>query len=91
MLSLGYDIGSSQIKIALVDNQTGAVVDVVRVPEQELDIISRQNGWAEQNPDIWWQNVCRGTKLILSRNGIDPSNVKSVGVSYQMHGLVLVD
>jgi xylulokinase len=91
MYLLGYDIGSSSIKTALVDAKTKEVVDVVQYPDQEMEMISRQKGWAEQQPELWWRYLCIGTKTILEKNKIDPTNIHSIGISYQMHGLVVVN
>lgn len=91
MYLLGYDIGSSSVKTALVDAATQEVLDVVQYPEQEMEMISRQKGWAEQQPELWWRYLCIGTKKILERNKIDPTKIHSIGISYQMHGLVIVD
>ena len=88
---LGYDIGSSSIKAALVKTQSGEVIKVVQYPESELDMISRHSGWAEQHPEIWWNSVCRATKRLLQETGIDSKQITSIGIAYQMHGLVLVD
>jgi xylulokinase len=91
MYLLGFDIGSSSIKAALVDAQSQKPVKVVQYPETEMDIISRQTGWAEQQPEIWWDNVCHATRKLLELSGVDPNDIKSIGIAYQMHGLVLID
>lgn len=91
MYLLGYDIGSSSIKAALVDSQTQETIAVVQYPESEMDMISRQTGWAEQQPEVWWQDVCLATRKLLNKTGIAASEIKSIGLSYQMHGLVLID
>lgn len=91
MYLLGYDIGSSSIKVALVDARSSKTVDIVQYPESPFDIISRQSGWAEQHPEIWWQNLCLGTKKILDKNNITPRSIEGIGIGYQMHGLVLID
>ncbi|MEP4095841.1 FGGY family carbohydrate kinase [Reichenbachiella sp.] len=91
MYLLGYDIGSSSIKAALVDARTNKKVDVVQYPESPMDIIARQSGWAEQQPELWWQNVCMATQKLLSKSNVNPKEIKSIGISYQMHGLVLID
>ncbi len=91
MYLLGYDIGSSSVKTALVDAKTRAVIDVVKYPEQEMEIMSRQKGWAEQQPELWWRYLCIGTKSILEKNNIDAASIESIGISYQMHGLVVVN
>ncbi len=91
MYLLGYDIGSSSIKTALVSADTKKVIDIVQYPEIEMDMISRQKGWAEQQPELWWRYLCLGTKKIIEKNKIKSSDILSVGISYQMHGLVVVD
>ncbi|QLG45739.1 xylulokinase [Costertonia aggregata] len=91
MYTIGYDIGSSSIKVALVDTATGKSLDVVSQPDNEMGMISLKNGWAEQNPNDWWVHVCNATKLLLAKNNIDSKTIKGIGISYQMHGLVVVD
>jgi xylulokinase len=93
MYLLGYDLGSSSIKAAIVDATTRKVLAVESYPEggTEMDMISRQNGWAEQQPDDWWRNLCIVTKRLLKKTGVAPTDIQSIGIAYQMHGLVLVD
>lgn len=91
MYLLGYDIGSSSIKVALVETSTHETVDVVQYPETDFDMISRQSGWAEQQPEIWWQDLCFATRKILDKNDINPRHITGIGIAYQMHGLVLID
>lgn len=91
MYLLGYDIGSSSIKAALVAADSGNVIKIVQSPQRELEMISRHPGWAEQHPEVWWENVCTATKALLSDSDIDPVLIKGIGIAYQMHGLVLVD
>ena len=91
MYLLGYDIGSSSIKAALVDAQTQETVGLVRYPESEMDIISRQSGWAEQHPEIWWENLQKATQLLLKTCNVSAGQILSIGIAYQMHGLILID
>jgi len=91
MYLLGYDIGSSSIKATLLDALSGAVVAASVSPEKELDIIAERPGWAEQHPDVWWKHVVLATGRILAESGVAPGDIHAVGISYQMHGLVLVD
>lgn len=91
MYLLGYDIGSSSIKAAIVAIDSGATLRVVQYPATEMDIIAHQTGWAEQEPALWWKNVCLATKKLLESTGVDPTDIKGIGIAYQMHGLVLVD
>ncbi len=91
MYYIGFDIGSSSIKAALVDAETGKSIASVNEPEEEMDIISIHKEWAEQNPEFWWKNVCKASKRILKENTISPNQIKGIGISYQMHGLVLLN
>lgn len=91
MYLLGYDLGSSSIKAALVKADTGATVAVAQYPEVEMEMIAEQPGWAEQDPEMWWNNVGQVTKKLLSQTDIQTSQIQSIGIAYQMHGLVLID
>lgn len=91
MYYIGYDIGSSSIKAALVETGTGKSVAVVSEPDVEMEMLALQNGWAEQHPDDWWTQICNATKRLISENNIDSSVINGIGISYQMHGLVIVD
>ncbi len=91
MFLLGYDIGSSSIKAALVDAGTGRQLAVVQQPKVEMTITALKPGWAEQHPEEWWKQVCSATRELLAETGIDPGDIKGIGIAYQMHGLVMVD
>lgn|GEM_PF-82503 len=93
MYLIGYDIGSSSLKAALIEAATRKVMAIESYPEigSEMDMISRQNGWAEQQPEVWWQNLCIVTKRLVQQTKVKISDIKSIGISYQMHGLVLID
>ncbi|MCB0547488.1 MAG: carbohydrate kinase [Phaeodactylibacter sp.] len=91
MYLIGYDIGSSSIKAAAVEVESGRTVGVVKYPETEMAIHALHPDWAEQDPDDWWNNVCRATRKLLQDYHISPGEVKGIGIAYQMHGLVLVD
>ncbi len=89
---LGYDIGSSSVKAALVDGDTNTVLATTHFPKTEMEITSPKPGWAEQDPELWWKYVVEATKEILSEVDAEvKANIKSIGISYQMHGLVLLD
>jgi len=79
------------VKASIVESVTGSTLASVQYPKQEMEIISHQEGWAEQEPEVWWENVVKVTELVLTKSGIDGSEIKSIGIAYQMHGLVLVD
>lgn len=91
MYYLGYDIGSSFIKVALVNAETGTPIAVHKEPTHEMPILAPRNGWAEQNPEDWWNNACIATKTLLAHLNINNEDIVGIGISYQMHGLVLVD
>lgn len=91
MYLLGYDIGSSSIKAALVDAQSGRQLAVVQSPKAEMEMMAEQPGWAEQHPDTWWQHVCLATQQLLQQTGVAADTIQAIGIAYQMHGLVLVD
>ncbi len=89
MYSLGIDIGSSSIKVSLMDIESGRCVASATNPSQEMEIYAEQSGWAEQDPDMWWGYVKEGISQIGRE--ADLSEIRSIGISYQMHGLVVVD
>jgi xylulokinase len=91
MYLLGYDIGSSSIKAALVESESKSTIKRVQSPNTEMEIIAHQAGWAEQDPEVWWQNLCQATRMLLQSTDVDPHDIKGIGISYQMHGLVMVD
>lgn len=90
-LLLGLDIGSSSVKASLVDAATGEPVATAQSPAEEMAILSPAPGWAEQDPEVWWQNVVSAVKACLVQARAGREEVKAIGMSYQMHGLVVVD
>lgn len=91
MFLLGYDLGSSSIKVALVNAATGATVGVAQYPETEMSIAAPLPDQAEQDPHVWWDCAAAATRKLLDTTGIAPSQIQGIGIAYQMHGLVLVD
>ena len=91
MLLLGYDIGTSSVKASLVDAQTGQTVASAQYPDSEASIIAKQPGWAEQEPEMWWDELKQATARVATKAGGSLADVKAIGISYQMHGLVCVD
>lgn len=91
MYNLGLDLGTSFIKAALTECSSGNVVNVVSQPLSEQKIKVLKDGWAEQDPEIWWKNTCLAIKNLISLTNINPSLISRIGISYQMHGLVLLD
>ena len=74
-----------------MDAQSGLCVASDFFPKQEMEIIAVKSGWAEQNPEQWWENLKLATESVLKQSNIDASDIKAIGISYQMHGLVVVD
>jgi xylulokinase len=91
MLLLGIDIGTSSIKVAVVDAATSTCLASAQYPETEAPILTPQAGWAEQSPDIWWEHVQLAILKMHALRKYDPQDIASIGIAYQMHGLVLVD
>jgi len=91
MLLLGIDIGTSSIKVSVVDAQTQKTVASAQYPETESPITTLHPGWAEQSPDMWWQHVQQAIKICNQSGKYNPQDIAAIGIAYQMHGLVLVD
>lgn len=91
MYILGYDIGSSSVKASLIDAQTGACLASDFYPKQEMAIHALKAGWAEQQPEQWWENLKQATQSVLGQSKADSKQIKAIGISYQMHGLVVID
>ncbi len=91
MYLLGYDVGSSSVKASLINAESGRSVASAFYPKKEMKISAPKPGWAEQDPDQWWSNLMLATNDVMQSAEIDPSSIKSIGIAYQMHGLVLVD
>ena len=91
MYFIGYDIGSSSVKAALLDAITGEALASAQFPSSEMPIIAHQSGWAEQEPEMWWDALKNATAKLLSKLTIDKSAIKGIGISYQMHGLVVIN
>lgn len=89
MKTLGIDIGSSSIKLAVLDANNGKCIASVQMPSEELPILAPQKGWAEQNPQMWWDCVVDAAKE-LSKT-VNLKEVEAIGITYQMHGLVAID
>jgi len=91
MILLGIDVGSSSVKVSLLDAGSGKNLASAQYPKQEMKIISKKAGWAEQNPEDWWQNIIYALRDISHNNQLDLKSVEAIGITYQMHGLVCVD
>lgn len=91
MLLLGIDLGTSSIKVSVVDPASQKCVASAQYPEQEAEIISTKPGWAEQSPDDWWEYIKKAIKKTHDLKKYDPKEIGAVGIAYQMHGLVVVN
>ncbi len=88
---IGVDIGSSFVKASVIDAESGRCVGAASMPEREMPIFSPQPGWAEQDPDSWWRHCCAAVGAASDRAALaGPVDIRAIGISYQMHGLVLL-
>ncbi len=91
MLLLGIDIGTSAIKVSVMESDTQQCIASATYPETETGILAPHPGWAEQSPDLWWEHVKLAILKMHAEKKYDPVNIAAIGIAYQMHGLVLVD
>jgi xylulokinase len=91
MLLLGIDVGTSSIKVSVVDAGTQRCLAAAVFPETEAPIHAIQPGWAEQKPASWWDYVTKAILQCHSTNNYDPQDIVAIGIAYQMHGLVITD
>jgi xylulokinase len=91
MLLLGIDVGTSSIKVSVVNADTQECVASAQYPETESGITSLQPGWAEQSPEMWWLHVQEAILKANATKKYDPKDIGAIGIGYQMHGLVLID
>ena len=84
---LGVDLGTSGTKTVLFDKQGRAIASASR--EYSLD--QPRNGWAEQDPECWWQAARETIRQVIGESGVAPAQIRGLGISGQMHGLVLLD
>lgn len=88
---LGFDVGSSSVKASLVDADTGVCAADAFFPEREAPITAVKAGWAEQDPQMWWDNAKFALQKVMHVANVKGEEIKAIGISYQMHGLVCVD
>ena len=91
MYLIGYDIGSSSIKASLLDIERNSLVVSAQRPKTEMAIVAKHATWAEQDPELWWKYIKECTAELLASSKVSKSDIKAIGIAYQMHGLVLVD
>ncbi|MDX1285190.1 MAG: FGGY family carbohydrate kinase, partial [Draconibacterium sp.] len=91
MYLLGFDIGSSSVKVSLINGENGNCVASSFHPKQEMRITAHKAGWAEQDPELWWKNLKLALADVLAESKVNPEDIESIGISYQMHGLVMIN
>jgi xylulokinase len=91
MYLLGFDIGSSSVKVSLINGEDGRLSASSFYPKEEMQIMAHKAGWAEQEPELWWENLKMALADVLKKSGVNPEDINSIGISYQMHGLIMVD
>lgn len=87
MYFIGIDVGTSGTKTILIDSKGKILASATF----EYPLYQPQIGWAEQNPEDWWEASVKGIKAVLEKSKVDPKEVKAVGLTGQMHGLVMLD
>ncbi|WP_232468357.1 FGGY family carbohydrate kinase [Alkalitalea saponilacus] len=91
MYTLGIDVGSSSVKVSLLNLTNGKCVASAFYPSEEMPILAVKAGWAEQEPLQWWENMKNALADVLKNAAINKAEIKAIGISYQMHGLVALD
>ncbi|WP_211345689.1 xylulokinase [Paraflavitalea soli] len=88
---LGFDIGSSSVKAALIEIANGKLAATAFSPAEEMPIDAPKAGFAEQDPDRWWKELQHALQKLRQQVAFQGDEVAAIGISYQMHGLVCVD
>ncbi|MEE4114954.1 MAG: FGGY family carbohydrate kinase [Marinilabiliaceae bacterium] len=91
MLTIGVDLGSSSVKVSVFDADRAKVLATSFSPKAEMKINSARPGWAEQDPETWFVHFKTALANCLKSAEVDPGRIRALGISYQMHGLVVVD
>src|ERR1700755_2894121 len=91
MLLLGIDLGTSSVKVSVVDAASQQCLASAHYPDEEAEIITPAPGWAEQRPEDWWHQVQQAILKCHAHSAYDPMDIAAIGIAYQMHGLVLID
>jgi len=88
---LGFDLGSSSVKVSLLDSESGKLAGSATSPKVEMEMQAVKPGWAEQDPEMWWEHIIKATQELLQSGTVSKDEISAIGISYQMHGLVAVD
>lgn len=84
---LGIDIGTSGTKTVLFNEMGDTIASAIG----EYPLYQPHIGWAEQEPEDWWQATVDTIKQVLDTSGVNPADIKGIGLSGQMHGMVLLN
>lgn len=88
---LGIDVGSSSVKCSLVSVETGLCIGAAYSPSSEMQILAPQTGFAEQDPLMWWNELKNAMAMLADECDYKKNDIAAIGISYQMHGLVMLD
>jgi xylulokinase len=91
MLLLGIDVGTSSIKVSVVDAADSSILATAQYPDTESEILTLKHGWAEQDPTMWWEHVEKAIERCNQQRKYNASDISAIGIAYQMHGLVIID
>jgi xylulokinase len=78
MLLLGIDLGTSSIKVSVIDSATQRCLCTVQYPDTETIIIAEQAGWAEQSPELWWENIQQAILKAHALKVYDPADIGAI-------------
>ena len=84
---IGIDLGTSGTKTVLFDTKG----NVIAHKTVEYPMYQPQNGWAEQDPQDWWNAAAETIRSVITQSGVNPADIRGLGISGQMHGLVMLD
>ncbi|MGM9973330.1 MAG: xylulokinase, partial [Clostridiaceae bacterium] len=87
MKAIGIDLGTSSVKIIIVSE----IGEVIASASKDFAVSYPRSGWAEQDPKVWWEATEEGLKEVLVKSSIPKEEIKAIGLSGQMHGLVVLD
>ena len=86
-LLLGVDIGTSACKVAVFNKQG----EVIASGNGGYQVYYPHPGWAEQNPDEWWEAVCKAIWTVISSSGVSPDDIAGIGIDGQSWSAIAID
>ena len=84
---IGFDIGTTSTRCIIIESGGKLIASAIK----EYPMATPKSGWAEQDPDDWWDGTLATICEVLKKSGINPSDIAAVGLSGQMHGSVFLD